>query len=29
VNDAVYFSTFVQHAGRHGLGFLAEAEPAR
>ena len=27
VNDAVYFSTFVQHAGRHGLGFLAEAEP--
>jgi SAM-dependent methyltransferase len=26
-NDAVYFSTFVQHVGRHGLGFLAEAEP--
>jgi SAM-dependent methyltransferase len=26
VNDAVYFSTFAQHVGRHGLGFLAEAE---
>jgi hypothetical protein len=29
MNEAVYFSTFVQHVGRHGLGFLAEAEPAR
>ena len=27
VNEAVYFSTFVQHVGRHGLGYLAEAEP--
>jgi SAM-dependent methyltransferase len=27
VNEAVYFSTFVQHVGRHGLGFVAEAEP--
>jgi SAM-dependent methyltransferase len=27
INEAVYFTTFVQHVGRHGLGFLAEAEP--
>ena len=27
MNEAVYFSTFVQHVARHGLGFLAEAEP--
>ena len=27
INEAVYFTTFVQHIGRHGLGFLAEAEP--
>jgi len=26
MNEAVYFSAFVQHIGRHGLGFLAEAE---
>ena len=26
MNEAVYFSTFVQHVGRHGLGFVAEAE---
>ena len=27
VNEAVYFTTFVQGIARHGLGFLAEAEP--
>ena len=26
INEAVYFTTFVQHMGRHGLGFLGEAE---
>ncbi|HEY8243193.1 MAG TPA: class I SAM-dependent methyltransferase [Casimicrobiaceae bacterium] len=26
INEAVYFSTFAQHIGRHGLGFLGEAE---
>ena len=26
INEAVYFSTFVQHVARHGLGFLGEAE---
>jgi SAM-dependent methyltransferase len=28
INDAMYFTSFVQHVGRHGLAFLAEAEPA-
>lgn len=28
VNDAVYVTRFVRHAGAHGLGFLAEAEPS-
>lgn len=27
INEAVYFSTFIQHLARHQLGFLAEAEP--
>jgi SAM-dependent methyltransferase len=27
MNDPVYFTTFMQHVGRHGLGFVAEAEP--
>jgi methyltransferase-like protein len=27
VNDPVYFHQFVAHAGRHGLRFVAEAEP--
>jgi methyltransferase-like protein len=27
VNDPVYFHQFVTHAGRHGLRFVAEAEP--
>lgn len=26
INEPVYFTTFVQHVGRHGLGFVAEAE---
>jgi SAM-dependent methyltransferase len=27
VNDPVYFHQFAEHAGRHGLRFVAEAEP--